>query len=276
MKICFTSLGCPDWTVEEVAQKAATMHAYGVELRAKTPQLHINTETSIARVREIRRMFEDQGVKIIAITGYTQFSSPSAHDRRENEEQLERNVELCATLGADYVRTFIGMPPLGIPMEEICRYAGESLRRVSENCREIPSQILIETHDFASTGKVMRRILDCVGDGCDNIGAIWDISHPPKHQELPQQTWNEIGDRIRSVHIKDEYETRLPNGEIHQCFPGLGILPLKKCLQTLKSAKYNGYYVVEWERAFNMNLEPLEDAFYAFRNYLMDYYDSTS
>ena len=263
MKICFTTLGCPDWTIEEVCTKAVSLNAYGVELRAKSPDLHINTETPKERVNQIKRMFNDAGVRIIGITGYTQFANPDQKVRASNEEQLIKNLELCQDLEADYVRTFIGLPPQPYNADDVYAYIGDSLRNVSEKASGINASALIETHDFASSGKSTRRILNAAGN-CHNLGAIWDISHPPKAGESPDETWQQIGEYVRSVHIKDEYAERLPNGEIHQCFPGLGVLPLKKCLDILTHANFDGYYVIEWERAFNMNLAPLEDAFLVF------------
>ncbi len=274
MKICFTTLGCPDWTIEQVCQKAEQWKAYGVELRAKTPDLHVSTDTPEPRVRQIRRMFEDSGVIIAGITGYTRFIDSSAAVRRENEEQLIRNLELAAELGAGYVRTFIGHPDIG-DHDEVYRYIGDSLRDACERASGIPAKALIETHDFASTGRSTRRILDCAGP-LKNLGVIWDISHPPKGGESPDDTWTAIGSAVHSVHIKDEYKERLPNGEIHQCFPGEGVLPLKRCLEVLRRGSYDSYYVIEWERAFNMNLAPLEDAFRAFRDYLLAFEASAS
>lgn len=269
MKICFTTLGCPDWTIEQVCKKAEQWNADGVELRAKLPDLHVSTETPKARVKEIRRMFEDSGVAIVGITGYTHFADSSVSVRRENEDQLVRNLELCAELGADYVRSFIGYPDIE-ESDDVYRYIGESLRRACLRASDISAMALIETHDFASSGQSTRRMLDYAGSDVKNLGAIWDISHPPKKGEAPEKTWELIGHAVRSVHIKDEYAERLPNGEIHQCFPGLGVLPLRRVLEILHNAQYNGYYVVEWERAFNMNLAPLEDAFFAFRDYLLE------
>lgn len=259
MKICFTSLGCPDWTVEEVARRAAQMGAYGVELRAKAPDLHVSADTPASRVREIRRLFADAGVRIVGITGYTTFAGADPATRHANEAQLVRNLALCAELGADYVRTFIGESEDA--EGEVCRRAGESLRRAVETAAGIPAAALIETHDFAATGRVARRILDCAACPPERLGAIWDISHPPKGGEAPEETFRHLGPFVQAVHVKDECEQRLENGEIQQCFPGLGIMPLRRCLEVLRAGGYGGYYVVEWERAFNMNLAPLPEAF---------------
>lgn len=270
MKICFTTLGCPDWSIEKVCEKAVSLRAYGVELRAKAPELHINTETPINRVKQIKRMFDEAGIHIVGITGYTQFADPNKDVRIANEEQLLKNLELCQVLGADYVRTFIGFPPDPYNPVDVYSYIGESLRKTCEKAAGINASVLVETHDFASSGRSTRQILDSAGNP-KNLGAIWDISHPPKAGESPEETWLQIGKYVQTVHIKDEYAERLPNGEIHQCFPGLGVLPLNQCLYTLSKSNFDGYYVVEWERAFNMNLAPLEDAFIAFRDYILSH-----
>ncbi len=268
VKIAFTSLGCPDWTVEQVASRAAEMGALGVELRAKALETHICTDTPRERVCQVKQLFSQSGVQIIGITGYTQFAMESRDERKRNEEQLVANMRLCRELGGSYVRTFIGHPSEAYGKDEVIQWIGESLANVSEMAKDIPVSALIETHDYASAGKDARSMLDAMPINHGNIGAIWDISHPPKMGEAPEVTWEAIGPYVKSVHIKDEYEERLPNGEIHQCYPGQGILPLRRVLEILRDNDYDGWYVVEWERAFNMNLAPLPEAFAAYKSYL--------
>lgn len=271
MKIAFTSLGCPDWTVEEVAIRAKQMGADGIELRAKALETHICTDTAPERVKEVRALFEEQGIPIIGITGYTQFFMKDEEERRANERQLVENMKLCQALGGKYVRTFIGYPDKDDDLDRVFAGISESLSRVSEMAKDIPVKALVETHDFASAGRSTQRMLEGMSINHGNVGAIWDISHPPKAGESPEETWEAIGKYVCSVHIKDEYQDRLPNGEIEQCYPEEGILPLRRVLEILDEQGYDGWYVVEWERAFNMNLAPLEEAFAVYRKYLLDF-----
>lgn len=269
MKLGFTTLGCPDWTVEEVVDNACKLNCNVIELRAKAPEMHISTDTTTERIKEVKQLFDSKGITICGITGYTKFNFADQKTRKENSKQLIKNVHLAHALGASYVRTFIGYPDDNTTESEAIRRIAEAIAEAAITVSNIPVNILIETHDYASSGRITSEIIKHAGTENHNIGAIWDISHPPKMGESPAETWGYIGEFVKSVHLKDEYEKRLPNGEIHQCFPGKGILPLKEVLKLLKEKKYDGWYVIEWERAFNMQLEPLPDAFIAFRKYIL-------
>ena len=61
MKLSFATLGCPNWTLEQIAANAQTMGYDGVELRGVAGE-HIGADEPPAERVRIRRLFEAHGV----------------------------------------------------------------------------------------------------------------------------------------------------------------------------------------------------------------------
>ena len=110
MKLSFSTLGCPDWNIRKIVESARLYGYNGVELRGAGRQ-HISLEVSPLERREIKKLFEDNGIEICCISAYTRFSSPVKEERDMNIETLVRYCELAREMGSGIVRSFIGNVP---------------------------------------------------------------------------------------------------------------------------------------------------------------------
>lgn len=61
-----------------------------------------------------------------------------------------------------------------------------------------------------------------------------------------------LGPRLGYLHVKDAFA--LPTGGRQLCFLGAGDVPAAEILRLLGSAKFAGYAVVEWEKAWHPEL----------------------
>ena len=68
MKFAFSTLGCPDWTLEEILGFAAG-NDLGVEIRGIGPNVNTAdiTELKLENIDETRAMIGEYGVKIVGL-----------------------------------------------------------------------------------------------------------------------------------------------------------------------------------------------------------------
>lgn len=251
MKLAFSSLACIDWSLEEVAVRAVQFGYQGVELRGMNRQ-HISPEFTPQERQEVVNLFRSHHLEIPCITAYTRFTSPDAEERRRNEEDLERYVDLAADLGAFFVRTFGGEMSPGIKPELCFDYMAESLSKVADYASARGVTIILETHDdFSDTSfivEVMKRARH------EHLGVLWDILHPLRFGELVEETFSRIKEYLRYLHVKDGKK-----GELRGPWPlvrlGEGEVPLRKILKLLSESGFQGYLCVEWEKAWHPELE---------------------
>jgi len=262
MKLSFSTLGCPNWDIEQIVQFAREYGYDGVELRGVGSQ-HISLEVSPQERREIKKFFEDNWIEIACISAYTRFASPSEEERRMNIDTLVQYCDLAKEIGAPIVRSFVGNPPERVKEEEWLSYIPESLNEVGERIDSLGVTVVIETHDYFSTGKLIGMLIERTNN--KNIKALWDVWHPYRMGESPEETLDYLRNYLVHTHIKDAKKV---NDQWQLVLPGGGDIPLVKIVGLLKSIGYNGYLSFEWEKVWHPEIEDPEISFPRYIEYM--------
>lgn len=257
MKFAFSTLGCPEWPLETIAQKAAVFGIDCVELRGGAKG-HVNPGFTAERRRDVRRIFDDAGVGICCVTAYSQLSSPEESERAEQIDDMKRYVELAGDLGSPNVRIFFGSFPWYVYRGRVYDYAAETLNTVATELDSV--RVLVETHDSMSAGEDLEPLLARIDSPM--IGVVWDMAHTNREGEPLERSWEILGDRVHHVHVKDEcpVEPRILEHRI----PGEGVVPLVQVRDLLRANDFQGSICLEWERAHHPEMPPLEEALPAF------------
>ena len=271
MRCSLTNLGCPAWPLDRVFSEAARLGYEGVELRCLRGRLISPDMPREDRV-QARRLSAQTGLPIVALGASSAFSSPDAAVRAAQEEDLRGMLEIAAEIGAPMVRAYGGgLPrayaqdaarsyggnlPEGTGEDAVCAYIAESLDRVAARARELGVLIVVETHDGLSSARLMAKVLGLVA--APEVQALWDVMHPTRMGESPQQVWEWIGPRVRHVHFKDARKGA--DGRWRAARSGEGEIPLRECLQVLSAAGYAGWLTLEWEKYWEPDIAEPEVA----------------
>lgn len=257
VQFAFSSLAFFDRTIREVAEFAAKTGYDGVELRCKEDG-HINEEMSLAQMREIRQVFEDQGVKVFSVSGYTKFTSSDVKIREKNLDSLCRQIELAHELGAPFVRSLGGKVPSDEWEQNSSTYVemlGSYLRKAAERTEGREVDVLLSTHDNFSPAEVASEVIKIADH--PRVALLWCVIHPIQFGEDIATTWQHIQGKFRLVHFKDA--TR---GDLYQWWTlqrlGDGDLPLPVVARLISEANYNGPVSIEWEKHAHPEIEDSE------------------
>lgn len=254
MKLCFTSLGCPAWSLEQVVENAAKMGFDGVELRGIAGE-HIGPRESADERQRIKRIFADAGVAIAAIMGYSRFTDASSKAREEHLAIAECFIEVAADVGCPTLRVFGG--EFGdANREQAIAMVIDGLRRLTPLAEKAGVRLALETHDDWCKGENLRAVID--GVGSDALGACWDVANAFFVEPL-DQTFAAIGDRIVHVHFKDA--VRGPDGKNKSVLPGTGQVDMQRALELLHAGGYDGWLSFEWEKKWEPDLDEPETSF---------------
>ena len=265
-KLGFSTLGCPNYDIDQVIALAKDNNFSGVEIRfirgeVDLPKLEEFSPTTIGRTR---RRFEDKGIQVVCIDTSIRMNSLDESERRK---QLESSRVLCAIaegLGARYLRVFGGPIPEDQDREATLNAIVLGLSKVADETSARGVTTLLETHDYFSTS---HRILDLVSRGASgNLGMLWDTLHTYRHGESGAHTWAQLGQRIKHVHVKDSAKSS-PEG-FALVLTGEGKAPIPSFLEVLKMANYDGYVHFEWEKAWHPEIEEPEVAIPHFARYM--------
>lgn len=256
MKLSFSTLGCPEWSVEQVVNTAAALGYDGVEVRGFSGSMELETMPELnAGLPRTRALFRDAGLEICCLS-----VSVSLSDRSRHRAQIARGrhaVEVAAALGCPFVRVFGGRIPAGNTRAETADDIAQALTALGGMAHSLGVTVLLETHDDFSLGKDAADTVDRVsGPG---VGILWDILHSYRYGEPLADTVNYLGSLIRHVHIKDG-KNLSPQGAEHVLI-GAGEMPILEALRLLRQIGYDGYLSLEWEKKWHPEIPEPEVAF---------------
>src|SRR5215470_718598 len=140
MKISFSSLACPSWTLDQVVEIAAKSAYEGIELR------FLEAEDSLwklprfqgAALQEAKRMIADRGLLVTCVGTSCRFHSPDLQERSSWVEERLRMAELAAALGAPGIRVFGDKVQSGETRESTRNWIAEGVRQLAA---EMPGEV---------------------------------------------------------------------------------------------------------------------------------------
>jgi sugar phosphate isomerase/epimerase len=253
-RLAFSTLACPEWTIETIIARAREMGYDGIEWRGGA-QGHVPLALSPQQRINLRERMRDANLFSLAVTAYTRFVSDDASDRAANVDDLKRQLDLAAEIGAQYVRTFLGELETGQTFDDVYPRVIESVSEVVPHANDVGVGIAIEHHDsFVRTSSIVP-ILSQRND--DALGAVWDIANAWSAGESPEEGARNLQNRISYVQVKDG---RGQNENWKLTNVGEGEVPLKRAMELLRELNYPGALSVEWEYTWHRDLEPPERA----------------
>jgi sugar phosphate isomerase/epimerase len=186
-------------------------------------------------------MLTRSGVPLISLDTSIELARPF-------ERELPAALELASEWGAPAVRVFGGASPV---LDDIA----QRLESVLDHASELGVTVVLETHDSFASAALVGELLLLVES--PSFAALWDVHHPYRVSESPQDVVAALGDRIHLVHVKDARR----DGDDWRLVPlGKGEVPVRESLAVLDAAGYRGWLAVEWEKRWHPELAEPEVA----------------
>lgn len=268
-KVGFSTIGCPDYEIDQVISLATCNGFEGLEfrfLRGTTDLLSL-PEFSPTGIADTRSRLDDAGLKVVGVSTSVRMASLDSGIREQQKELAKANLAIALALGASYMRVFGGPIPEGQDKEKTLDAIAAGLGDIADMTASCGVTSLIETHDEFCTAD---SIIDLYSRGAgDNLDVLWDTLHSYRHGEAGETTWSGLSDRIRLVHVKDSY-TATP--ECFDCaLTGEGTVPVTSFLDILARDNYEGFINFEWERGWHPEIEGPEIAMPHFARFMAEY-----
>lgn len=248
MKLGFSTLAAIDRPLRDLAAMLARAGYDGVELRGKDRQ-HVDPAMSAGERREVVRILADTGLQAAAVTSYTQLAQDSA-DPAAAGATLRAYIDLAHDLGAPMVRVFGGSIPKGEDRAAVERRMADLLLSVADDAGGAGVCLCLETHDSFTRASAVARVLALADHPA--VAALWDVLNQCQTGEPPLEALDALWPRIGYLHVKDGFT--LPDGRHQLCLMGAGEMPMAEIVAALKRRGYDGYLVVEWEKAWHPEL----------------------
>ena len=248
MKLAFSTLGCPDWSFDDILSMSKDLGYDAIEIRgiekdmfapSAKPFLPENIDHTKARLEKL-------GLAISCLTSGARLNE--TYRIESHLEDAKAYIDLAQKLRVPYIRVIgdSGPEPTDVSVDDVAK----RLKILSDHASGTDVTILIETNGAFANSDVMLELLGKVA--ADNVAVLWDINHPVRFfGESAKTTFNKLGSHIKYLHIKDSAKT---DDGVQYEMVGHGDLPIREVVSLLKDAEYDGYLSLEWLKRWCLSL----------------------
>jgi sugar phosphate isomerase/epimerase len=262
VRLSFSTLGCPAWSLPAVIDAAGRLGYDGVELRflEGDDALWARPELTGAGLRDSLARLRDAGLEVSCVDTRSFFHHPEPAAREAALDEAVRSIELAARLGASGIRVFGDCVQPGQDAETTRGWIADALARLGEAARPHGVEVWIESHgDFAAAPDTVRVL---PADRAAGVGVLWDPANAFETGEAPADGLAVLGDRVRHVHLKDVARETAKDGRRGWVprLPGRGEFAPERVLAALRAHGYDRWVSFEWEKRWHPGLEEPEVA----------------
>src|SRR5260221_2824974 len=145
MKLAFSTLGCPAWNIETVAETVVRYGYDAVEWRVVDGSI-LSPETPEHTLHRLVTLTREYHLSVAALDTSCQFVQADAAARERTVRDAQGMAGLAATLGAPYLRVFWGNLPPGVSLAEALLPSAEAFARASTHAPFIRGRALPGKH----------------------------------------------------------------------------------------------------------------------------------
>ncbi|MBX3255864.1 MAG: sugar phosphate isomerase/epimerase [Chitinophagaceae bacterium] len=259
-RLCFSTLGCPDWSFQQILDFAAANHYNGIEIRGIKRQLDLTQCPEFntpAAIKDSMRRVADKNLKIVDLGSSASLHHTNKTERQKNIDEGKRFIDLAEALSCPYVRVFPNDLPKDDTRAAVMELIIRGLQVLGDHARGTRVTVLLESHGDVVRAADLEKIMKDAAH--KQVGLIWDITNMwTVTREDPANVYSLLKKYIRHTHIKDA--TIAADGKLSYVLLGKGDTPIMQAITLLHKDQYKGYYSFEWEKMWHPEIDEPEVA----------------
>lgn len=242
MKLAFMTSLAPDLNLDQTIE---AMHRYGYS--GLEPRIGwangcgFSTALSLRQRDELRNRFAKEQLAICCIATGCRFAAANPEELEGHIKDAIAAIDLASDLGAPCIRAFGGEHG-GSEWTPVVYRTADAFRRVMDHAAEKGVTVTFETHDVWCSTSLVRAVIERVNH--PNLRVLWDVMHPQRVFERPEESMATIGKYTKHVHVHDG-DFLPPNQKLTITPLGEGIFDHATPLRLLAAIGYDGYVSVE-------------------------------
>lgn len=254
IKLAFSTVACPDWTLEEVAQRAGDMGYQGVELRTLGPgAVQLASDPALTEPGKAASIFKAFGVEPMCLSTSISLHHRVGSDQRAAQIAATRAIELAAAIGCPALRVFAYDVDPGQSRQRAMQLIAEQARPLVDKAADRGVQLLFENAGSFTRAKEWWWLFNLVDHPM--LGLVWNVANAAAAGESVAVSLPMLNSRIRIVKAKD-----LVVGEGSGfCQLGDGTVGIDRMVKRLLGLGFDGWISVEWDKAWLPALAPAEE-----------------
>lgn len=258
-KTAFSTVACRDWSLDQVCRSAAEWGYHGVELRTFGPGSTVFAcDPALTASEKVRRVLSQYGVEPAVVASSVGFGEPIRpaligrviSDTERTVRDAKAMVELAARIECPLVRVFGFEFPRTEKRRSGLRRITERLALAADAARNTGVRLIVENGGSFCSAEELKELIEAVGS--DLVGAAYSVSVGVVAEDEPAEAIALLGSKLWACKLRDR------DHDHSLCPIGEGELRCREAVEALTAAKFEGWVVVEWDRAWVPNLAPAE------------------
>lgn len=249
MKPAFSTVACPDWTLDRIAQHAEAWGYLGCELRTfGYGSTHFACDPALTSPQKVRLMLERAGLELVSLATSIRYDEPitppiigNLFDHEESVRESKSAIDLALRLEVPFVRVFgfevVGSEKRASAMVRIA----SRLAKACDYARNSGVKLMLENGGSFSTAAQLAELMDLVNSPL--LVAAYSVPVAAAAGEDPALGVNVLGDRLACLKVRD-FDRGRP------CPLGDGQVPNRAAVEALGRAGFPGWLVYEYDRAW--------------------------
>ena len=212
-----------DWDIPTIIKNCTETQFEHVELR--TTHAHgVEVTLSKAERKEVRRRFEDAGIKLSLASGFG-YHYPDSKKLRQQIEGTKEYTLLAEDLGAIGIRVFPNALPAEVPEKKTLEQIGKSLAEIGEFAHDHGVDIRVCVHGRGTN--IVAKIKEMIDYSLSpHVYVNWNCDHNDTKGPGFDANFHSVKDRIRNIHMHELWDEKYP---------------YRRLFQLLKASGYQGY-----------------------------------
>ncbi|MCC6289052.1 MAG: sugar phosphate isomerase/epimerase [Chitinophagaceae bacterium] len=257
--LSFSTLGCPDWSFDNILSFAAQYGFNGIEFRGLKREIDLTKapEFSTANISATRKKLKQHKLRIINLGASTALHYTNKAEREKNIDEAKHYIDLAQQLNCPYIRVFPNKLPKDDTRDAVIELIIDGLKILGDYAKNTGVTVLMETHGDVVYTADLVKIMESVNH--PKVALVWDIANMwTITKEPPTEVYSKLKPYIRHTHIKD---ATLEGDKINYVLLGKGQVPIFEAIDLLRKDGYKGYYSFEWEKLWHPELMEPDIAF---------------
>ncbi|MEK6703647.1 MAG: sugar phosphate isomerase/epimerase [Planctomycetota bacterium] len=250
MKFAFSTIACPDWTLDRVAALAQSAGYTGVELRSMGyAGSGLACEPALTSPSKLQSILRGAGAQPCCLSTSCRFDAPieppiigwAISDHNRSAREAKGMVELAADLGCPMIRVFgFEFTSRERKVSAIDRIVSRLLQ-VADAGRARQVRVAVENGGSFASAAALAELLDAADH--PSLGAVYNTATAHSAGDTLSSGLNVLSDRLLMLKLKD-----LKDGK--PCVLGEGQVPCQAALSSASAAGYDAWVSHEFDRAW--------------------------
>ena len=272
--LSFSTLGCPDWTFQQIIDFAAAHGYQGIEIRCIQRKLDLtkcDEFNSLANISATVSRVAGKGLSIVDLGSSCALHISEPVKRKENLDEGKRFIDLAQKINCPYIRVYPNNLPKDQEKQAVMELIIQGFKELADHAKGTGVKVLMETHGDLVHADDLLTVMQSVNNA--QTGLIWDVSNMwTITKEPPAMVYGKLKKWIHHTHIKD---AKFVNGDIKYVFLGRGEVPIFEAIDVLQKNRYKGFYSFEWEKMWHPELADPELALADFPEAMKKHFAAT-